>query len=142
MTGLPPGTLVSSFSGPISQGVSAGNIESEQQFHGPNLINVEVPSYLSLLVEEVLHPFYIFQICSITLWMCDDYYYYASCIIIISLISICVSLYETRRQAQSLHDMVTSGNDGSVTVLRPGTDTNIQVVANRDLVPGKENKNT
>ena len=57
--------------------------------------------------------------CSITLWMCDDYYYYAACIIIISLISITVSLSETRRQAQSLHDMVTGG-EGRSEVLRPG----------------------
>ena len=60
------------------------------------------------------------QVCSITLWMCDDYYYYAACIIIISLISITVSLSETRRQAQSLHDMVT-GAEGRSEVLRPGT---------------------
>ena len=60
------------------------------------------------------------KVCSITLWMCDDYYYYAACIIIISLISITVSLSETRRQAQSLHDMVT-GAEGRSEVLRPGT---------------------
>ena len=65
-----------------------------------------MPSYLALLVDEVLHPFYMFQVASITLWMCDDYYYYAACIIIISLISISVSLYETRRQAESLHTKV------------------------------------
>ena len=59
------------------------------------------------------------QVFSITLWMCDDYYYYAACIIIISLISVTVSLTETRRQAQSLHDMVT-GDEGRSEVLRPG----------------------
>jgi len=30
--------------------------------HGENSIEVEIPSYFSLLVEEVLHPFYIFQV--------------------------------------------------------------------------------
>ena len=91
-----------------------------------------------------------FQVCSITLWMCDDYYYYAACIIIISLISVTVSLTETRRQAQSLHDMVT-GDEGRSEVLRPGTGkVNIRSkgrtfspftfpqveVGNSELVPG------
>ena len=52
---------MSSFSGSISHGVPFGKIESQQQLHGQNLISVDVPGYISLLVEEVLHPFYIFQ---------------------------------------------------------------------------------
>ena len=64
--------------------------------------------------------------------MCDDYYYYAACIIIISLISITVSLSETRRQAQSLHDMVT-GAEGRSEVLRPGTGKVNRVIV-RDTV--------
>lgn len=39
----------------------------------------------------------MFQVFSITLWMIDEYYYYALCIFVISIISISVSLYETRR---------------------------------------------
>uniref|UniRef100_A0A8C7I5Z5 ATPase cation transporting 13A2 n=1 Tax=Oncorhynchus kisutch TaxID=8019 RepID=A0A8C7I5Z5_ONCKI len=45
----------------------------------------------------VLNPFYVFQVFSIALWLTDSYYYYAACIVIISLISICVSLYEIRK---------------------------------------------
>uniref|UniRef100_A0A673YC44 ATPase cation transporting 13A2 n=1 Tax=Salmo trutta TaxID=8032 RepID=A0A673YC44_SALTR len=46
---------------------------------------------------QVLNPFYVFQVFSIALWLTDSYYYYAACIVIISLISICLSLYEIRR---------------------------------------------
>jgi hypothetical protein len=38
------------------------DIPNMLQLHGANLINVSVPSYISLLLEEVLHPFYIFQV--------------------------------------------------------------------------------
>lgn len=38
------------------------------------------------------------KICSMTLWSLDNYFYYASCIFAISLISVIISLYETRRQ--------------------------------------------
>lgn len=53
---------------------------------------------LSLLVPfQVLNPFYIFQVFSIVLWVCDTYYYYAACIFLISTISLGLSLYETRK---------------------------------------------
>lgn len=29
---------------------------------------------MTLLVDEVLHPFYIFQVASIALWSLDNYY--------------------------------------------------------------------
>uniref|UniRef100_A0A8K9Y6L6 ATPase cation transporting 13A2 n=1 Tax=Oncorhynchus mykiss TaxID=8022 RepID=A0A8K9Y6L6_ONCMY len=68
-----------------------------RKIYGTNLINVPVKSFMRLLIEEVLNPFYVFQVFSIALWLTDSYYYYAACIVIISLISICVSLYEIRK---------------------------------------------
>jgi len=40
-----------------------------------------------LLVDEVLNPFYIFQVFSIILWFNDGYKTYAICIMVISLFS-------------------------------------------------------
>ncbi|XP_013855874.1 probable cation-transporting ATPase 13A2, partial [Austrofundulus limnaeus] len=72
---------------------------------GKNLIDVPVKSCMRLLFEEVLNPFYVFQVFSLALWISDNYYYYAGCIIVISMISISVSLYETRKQSITLRDM-------------------------------------
>ena len=69
--------------------------------YGENEIQVEVKSYWTLLVTEVLNPFYIFQIGSIILWSLDNYLLYALCIFLISVISIGVSLYETRKVCES-----------------------------------------
>lgn len=56
------------------------------------------PNLLHLLGPfQVLNPFYIFQVFSIVLWVCDAYYYYAACIFLISTISLGLSLYETRK---------------------------------------------
>ena len=44
--------------------------------------------------------------------------YYASCIFVISLVSIIISLVEIRRQNQALHDMVSSSNNTKVNVIR------------------------
>lgn len=44
----------------------------------------------------MLHPFYIFQIASLTLWSLDEYYYYAIAIFLMSVGSITATLIETR----------------------------------------------
>uniref|UniRef100_A0A8C2Z5P3 ATPase cation transporting 13A2 n=1 Tax=Cyclopterus lumpus TaxID=8103 RepID=A0A8C2Z5P3_CYCLU len=68
-----------------------------RRMYGPNLIDVPVKPYVKLLFEEVLNPFYVFQVFSIALWLADDYYFYAVCIFIISVFSIGLSLYEIRK---------------------------------------------
>ena len=46
-------------------------------YSGANSIDVPVKSYHVLFIEEVLHPFYIFQILATIFWIADDYYLYA-----------------------------------------------------------------
>ncbi|OSC97098.1 Ca-transporting ATPase [Trametes coccinea BRFM310] len=72
---------------------------------GPNLIDIEGKSTLSLLIDEVIHPFYVFQIASIILWSLDDYYYYAFCIALISAISIVTTLVETKQTIKRMREM-------------------------------------
>lgn len=116
----------------MQQGLSQQEQLSRRKVYGQNLIDVPVKSYLHLLVDEVLNPFYIFQICSIILWISDNYYYYAACIVIISLISIAVSLYEIRKQSVTLHRMAQL--IVPVTVRRrTGEEESVSSV---DLVPG------
>uniref|UniRef100_A0A7N6FJU2 P-type ATPase A domain-containing protein n=1 Tax=Anabas testudineus TaxID=64144 RepID=A0A7N6FJU2_ANATE len=103
-----------------------------RRIYGPNLIDVPVKPYIKLLFEEVLNPFYVFQIFSITLWMIDHYYYYAICIFIISIISISISLYETRKQSVTLHSMARLVTN--VTVRRNSGGE--ECVSSVDLVPG------
>ncbi|NWQ70020.1 AT132 ATPase, partial [Neopipo cinnamomea] len=105
---------------------------TRRKIYGPNLIEVPVKSYARLLVEEVLNPFYIFQVFSIVLWVCDAYYYYAACIFLISTISLGLSLYETRKQSRTLQTMARMSV--GVRVRRPsGEET---VVSSVELVPG------
>lgn len=46
---------------------------------------------------QVLNPFYIFQLFSVILWCTDTYYYYASAIVLMSVISIITSLYTVKK---------------------------------------------
>uniref|UniRef100_A0A8C0UTB1 ATPase cation transporting 13A2 n=1 Tax=Cyanistes caeruleus TaxID=156563 RepID=A0A8C0UTB1_CYACU len=87
-------------------------------------------SFCSLL--QVLNPFYLFQVLSMVLWVCDAYYYYAACIFLISTFSLGLSLYETRKQSTTLRDMAKMSV--GVRVRRPGGEE--LVVSSAELVPG------
>ncbi|XP_062363430.1 polyamine-transporting ATPase 13A2 isoform X13 [Cinclus cinclus] len=105
---------------------------ARRKIYGPNLIEVPVKSYARLLVEEVLNPFYMFQVLSMVLWVCDAYYYYAACIFLISTFSLGLSLYETRKQSTTLRNMARMSV--GVQVRRPGGEE--LVVSSAELVPG------
>ncbi|KAF6721875.1 putative cation-transporting ATPase 13A2 [Oryzias melastigma] len=116
----------------FQKGLDPVEQSSRRHMFGSNLIDVPVKSYMKLLLEEVLNPFYVFQVFSITLWMIDEYYYYALCIFVISIISISVSLYETRRQSITLRNMARLVT--KVTIRR---DSGVEEsVSSEELVPG------
>ncbi|OBS67654.1 hypothetical protein A6R68_03815 [Neotoma lepida] len=100
--------------------------------YGPNVISIPVKSYLQLLVDEALNPYYGFQAFSIALWLADHYYWYALCIFLISAVSICLALYKTRKQSVTLRDMVKLSV--RVRVCRPGGEE--EWVDSSELVPG------
>ncbi|KAI9790387.1 MAG: hypothetical protein M1816_005205 [Peltula sp. TS41687] len=98
---------------------------------GRNLIDIEQKSIPQLLVDEAFHPFYVFQIASLVLWSLDDYYYYATCIFLISLFSVTTTIIETRATSSRLHEL--SRYECDARVLRSGF---WQYVSSTELVPG------
>lgn len=111
-------------------------IDSEEKSHrelvfGSNLIDIEQKSIFRLLVDEVFHPFYVFQIASLVLWSMDEYYYYAIAIFVMSVVSIATTLVETRATMKRLREI--SRFECDVRVLRDGF---WRYVGSGDLVPG------
>lgn len=82
------------------------------------MITINVKSYWQLFVEEVFNPFYIFQAFSVILWSLDDYFYYAGCIVFLTVVSVVTSLFQTRKQSEALRDLVATVNATTVTVCR------------------------
>uniref|UniRef100_H3CQX4 ATPase 13A3 n=1 Tax=Tetraodon nigroviridis TaxID=99883 RepID=H3CQX4_TETNG len=118
-----------------SSGLAKPLQEYRALFFGENEIAVRVPSLFKLLIKEVLNPFYIFQLFSIILWSAEDYYYYASAIVVMSVISIAVSLYTIKKQYVMLRDMVAAhGVLQRVSVCRG--DQEIEQAMSTELVPG------
>jgi Cation transporter/ATPase, N-terminus len=76
--GYDRGEKLHRFRAELAAGLSECRQSALRLLYGPNTIDVEVKSYLRLLFQEVLNPFYIFQIASIILWSLDSYYYYGN----------------------------------------------------------------
>ncbi|KAF9066168.1 Ca-transporting ATPase [Rhodocollybia butyracea] len=96
-----------------------------------NEINIEAKSTIALLIDEVIHPFYVFQVASIILWSLDDYYYYAFCIFAISVGSITTTLIETKKTITRMREM--SKFSCKVSVIVDGAWIEID---STELVPG------
>ncbi|XP_040000025.1 probable cation-transporting ATPase 13A3 [Xiphias gladius] len=117
-----------------SSGLSKTRQDYRRLFFGENEISVRVPSLFKLLIKEVLNPFYIFQLFSVALWSAEDYYYYATAIVLMSVISIATSLYTIKKQYVMLHDMVAAHSVVRVSVCKGNKD--IEEAMSTELVPG------
>ncbi|EMR10858.1 hypothetical protein PNEG_01004 [Pneumocystis murina B123] len=115
----------------ITKGLTTHTKNIREIIFGKNIIDIQENSVIRLLVNEILHYFYIFQLFSIILWMSDTYYYYATCILIITIVNIIVSLVKTKKNIRSFRLM--SRYVTNVNVLRDGTWVSI---LSSELVPG------
>lgn len=115
----------------IREGCSQQLHEQRKDIFGENSIQIQQKTIGQLLLDEVLHPFYVFQVFSIILWCADEYFYYATCIFIISFFSIINSLIETKTTIKRLQNI--SKFSCEVRVWRNGFWNKIQ---SEELVPG------
>ncbi|KAI4177795.1 MAG: hypothetical protein LQ343_000259 [Gyalolechia ehrenbergii] len=131
----------------IRAGLDSDERHRREQVFGKNQIDIKQKSIPQLLVDEVsslqymlgccinsskvFHPFYVFQICSLILWSLDEYYYYAVCIFLISIVSITTTLFETRSTMKRLREI--SRFECDIRVIRNGF---WRQIPSAELVPG------
>lgn len=115
----------------IQEGLDTNVHRDRELVFGRNEINIKEKSTVQLLVDEVLHPFYVFQVFSIILWAFDAYYYYASCIFIISVFSVGNTLIETKQTFERLRSLARF--ECEIRTLRNGFWTTI---SSAEVVPG------
>ena len=99
-------------------------------------IDIIIKGVFNVLLNELTDPFYLFQAYSIILWYCTDYYYYASVIVIITIISLIISVKETYRNMKQIQKM--SKYSCPVNVHRRNENNKIIVknISSTELVPG------
>ncbi|RDL35105.1 Cation-transporting ATPase [Venustampulla echinocandica] len=115
----------------IRVGITGDEKDNRELVFGKNLIDIKEKTIPQLLVDEAFHPFYVFQIASLTLWSIDAYYYYAACIFLISVVSITTTLIETRATMRRLREI--SRFECDVRVLR---NSFWRYIPSSELVPG------
>lgn len=115
----------------IRSGLDSDEKDYRDRVFGKNLIDIEEKSAFQILVDEAFHPFYVFQIASMILWSLDEYYYYAACIFVISVVSITSTVVETKSTMRRLREV--SRFECDVRVLRNGF---WRSVTSSELVPG------
>lgn len=115
----------------LKDGITKEIHMARKDIFGNNMIEIKDKSVYALLRDEILHPFYAFQIFSIILWLSDSYYYYAFCIFIISVLSISQSLIETLQNMERMRQLALF--ECTIRVRRNGYWTE---VSSGDLVPG------
>ncbi|XP_036099133.1 probable cation-transporting ATPase 13A5 [Molossus molossus] len=115
-------------------GLTSEEQEVRRLVCGPNAIEVEIQPVWKLLVKQVLNPFYVFQVFTLTLWLSHGYIEYSVAIIILSIISIVLSVYDLRQQSVKLHNLVEDHNKVQVTITVKGK--GLQKLDSRLLVPG------
>merc|ERR1719282_363685 len=115
-----------------NKGLKKDEAKLRADLFGSNEIIVPLESIFVLLVNQILSPFYIFQVFSVILWFFYDYYSYACAIIVLSSFSICYALYQTRKNQRNLRDTIVSS--GHVTRFKP--DGSTENINSPLLVPG------
>ena len=110
---------------------SSGITEKNKFFLGKNLVDLESKSYFELFVDEIAHPFNVFQIASIIIWVYEVYYLYAFSIFLISVMSSGLTLYESHTSNEKLRNI--SRFSCKVKILKDG---NFLEIDSSELVPG------
>lgn len=84
----------------ITQNITKFFICFRRVIYGKNEILVKLQTILTLILLEVLNPFYIFQVFTICVWFAENYIYYTFAIMTMSLFGVSSAVIQTRQVNQ------------------------------------------
>uniref|UniRef100_K3W616 Cation-transporting ATPase n=1 Tax=Globisporangium ultimum (strain ATCC 200006 / CBS 805.95 / DAOM BR144) TaxID=431595 RepID=K3W616_GLOUD len=121
-----------SITGRLASGLRGKDeVASRTTLHGSNVVDIDAPSVALLLFTKIMHPFYLFQIFSATVWFIEEYTIYAAVILGLSAISMTWETYCEVSNTKRLRRMMQS--DHQVDIIRDGKRATIH---EKQLVPG------
>ena len=121
----------------FSSGIESEELLKERQvLYGPAVMDVPIPSVFEVFTQEVLHPFFMFQLFSVTLWFVEMYWIYAIVILVMSLASIVVEIVTTRENVRKIRAMAYYATNVQV---QSGSGSHIVTTSetSTSLVPGE-----
>ncbi|KAK6097506.1 hypothetical protein MT418_003119 [Batrachochytrium dendrobatidis] len=100
-------------------GKSTQEADTLMSTNGSNSIDIGYTHIYTLLLDKASHPFYIFQIASVAIWLAESYTSYALLIVALSLASISWEVYTSRTNEHNQREL-TRDQSGLYPVLRDG----------------------
>ncbi|XP_061879454.1 polyamine-transporting ATPase 13A3-like [Entelurus aequoreus] len=117
-----------------SCGLTRALQEYRALFFGKNLIDVKMPPLFKIFINEVLNPFYIFQLFAVIVWCLEKHYEFGLSMLLVSSVLLAFSLYTVRKHHVRLRDMVLAHSMLQVFVCRRNED--VEQMMSTELVPG------
>ncbi|KAI2795922.1 hypothetical protein BLOT_016274 [Blomia tropicalis] len=114
-----------------AEGATWSEAELKLDLYGQNSIEIEVLPIWKLVLDEVTGPFYLYQFFICSIWLLQLYYQFATCILLLSILSVATHVWQTRKQSIALRRQVQSTS--TVSVVR---DNRLVKISSIELVPG------
>jgi magnesium-transporting ATPase (P-type) len=89
----------------FAKGLNQETVCGLRDSYGENQTRVPIKPVISLLSEQFIGIFNVFQLSSVVLWYLDDYASYATIILVMSIFSIVIAVYQTRKNQKDLNQM-------------------------------------
>lgn len=88
-----------------TQGLTPEEVSTLRSLYGDCVIQIPIPPVLTFFLQEILHPFFVFQLFSVLVWMFENYVLFASVIFLISVITAAINLIMVRSNLLKLREM-------------------------------------
>ena len=120
----------------FTTGLNNDEISHFKNIFGVCDIDIKIHSIFQIILNELTDPFYLFQLYSIILWYCNEYEAYSTVIVVLTIISLVASVYETRVNLVQIHEMSKYSCD--VNIYRKDETGNLtpKTMSSVELVPG------
>lgn len=118
-------------------GLTETEVDYQRSIYGHCDLQVKTDSVFTLLLQEIKDPFYVFQFFSVMLWMFNAYVKYAIVIIITTVLSLIIAIYEVRTNLLGIQKIARYSCD--VIIYRNNLSTNEKkgvLFSSSELVPG------
>ena len=133
-----PVQLPISFYGTWKGHSSLESIVQCQRLYGANATKLDIPTFGELLGEQVVAPFFLFQMFCVALWSLDEYWYYAIFTLLALLSFESTVAYNRKQGLQRLRNASRQNNHQKLWAHRPGFSPSSPwiKISVQEIVPG------
>jgi len=102
----------------LGQGLTQQDLVDNATLYGRNVLKIAAPSWGALFVEEFLKPFFCFQVYSVIVWLCEQYFMFAPVIGVMAIASVVISVWDTKSNFKRLQAL--ASHENHINVIRNG----------------------